>query len=67
VIGDTPRDVACAHAHGCVAFAVATGPYSVDELRQAGADVVVADLTDPTPLIEKVAQAGQSPDRVITT
>lgn len=67
VIGDTPRDVTCAHTHGCVAFAVATGPYSVDQLRQAGADVVVADLTDPTPLTERVAQAGRSPDRVITT
>lgn len=50
VIGDTPRDVECAHANGCQAFAVATGKYSVDLLRAAGADVVVADLSDPTPL-----------------
>jgi phosphoglycolate phosphatase len=50
VIGDTPLDVECAHAHGCIAFAVATGHHGVDELRAAGADVVVADLSDPEPL-----------------
>ncbi len=51
VIGDTPRDVACAKAHGCVAFCVATSRYSVRELLDAGADVAVADLSDPTPLL----------------
>jgi phosphoglycolate phosphatase-like HAD superfamily hydrolase len=50
VIGDTPLDVDCAHAHGCVAFAVATGLHGVDELRATGADVVVQDLSDPAPL-----------------
>lgn len=51
VIGDTPRDVACAKAHGCVAFAVATGTFSEGELVEAGADVVVPDLSDPAPLL----------------
>ena len=51
VVGDTPRDIDCAHAHGCFAFAVATGGYDVEALRQAGADRVVADLGDPTPLL----------------
>jgi phosphoglycolate phosphatase-like HAD superfamily hydrolase len=50
VIGDTPFDVDCAHAHGCIAFAVATGLHGIDELRSTGADVVVNDLSDPTPL-----------------
>lgn len=50
VIGDTPRDVECAKAHGCVAFTVATGRYSVRELLDAGADVAVEDLTDASPL-----------------
>lgn len=54
VIGDTPLDVQCAHAHGCVAFAVATGLHGIDELRAAGADVVVRDLSDPTPLYELI-------------
>jgi phosphoglycolate phosphatase-like HAD superfamily hydrolase len=48
VIGDTPRDVHCAKANGCVAFGVATGPYALAELREAGADVVVVDLTEAT-------------------
>ena len=52
VIGDTPLDIECAHAHGCIAFAVATGHHRVDELRAAGADIVVRDLSDPGPLLE---------------
>jgi phosphoglycolate phosphatase-like HAD superfamily hydrolase len=41
VIGDTPRDIACAQADGVRCVAVATGPYEVSQL--AGADAVVAD------------------------
>lgn len=37
VIGDTPRDVACARADGVRCLGVATGPYGVEELREAGA------------------------------
>jgi len=51
VIGDTPRDVECAKIYGASCFAVATGPYSADALREAGADYVVDDLSDHTPLI----------------
>ena len=51
VIGDTPRDVDCAHSNGALCFAVATGPYSTRDLEAAGADVVVPDLTDPSPLL----------------
>jgi len=46
VIGDTPHDVACAHAAGAVAVAVATGAHTVDQLRETGAEIVVADLSD---------------------
>jgi phosphoglycolate phosphatase len=46
VIGDTPLDVDCAHAHGALAIAVATGNYSTDDLARAGADVVLATLAD---------------------
>lgn len=51
VLGDTPRDIECAKVHGCVAFGIATGSYSVDALRQAGANVAVEDLRDPAPLL----------------
>jgi phosphoglycolate phosphatase len=46
VVGDTPLDVACAAHVGARALAVATGGHSVEELRAAGADVVLRDLSD---------------------
>jgi phosphoglycolate phosphatase len=54
IVGDTPRDVDCAHAHGCFAFAVATGGYDARALAEAGADLVVSNLADPTPLLDVV-------------
>lgn len=44
IIGDTPLDVDCAHAHGALALAVATGNYTREELEATGADVVVDTL-----------------------
>ncbi len=52
LIGDTPRDVECAHIHGASCVAVATGPYSFDQLVEAKADYVVKDLSDPARLFE---------------
>ena len=51
VIGDTPRDVHCAKAHGCVAFTVATGHHEREELLAHGADHCVENLADPSPLL----------------
>ena len=39
VIGDTPRDIACARADGVHVIAIATGPYRPSDLH--GADVVI--------------------------
>lgn len=50
IVGDTPRDIECAKVNGCYAFAVATGRWSYEELKSAGADTVVSDLSDPEPL-----------------
>ena len=44
VIGDTPKDVACAHAMGARCLAVATGQFSAEALRAHGADHVVESL-----------------------
>jgi phosphoglycolate phosphatase-like HAD superfamily hydrolase len=44
VIGDTPRDVEAARAHGVPVLAVATGRFTVAELREAGADAVLPTL-----------------------
>ena len=46
VIGDTPKDIACAHAMGARCLAVATGAFSAQELGDAGADWVLGSLTD---------------------
>ena len=46
MIGDTPHDIACARAVGAMPVAVATGGYSVDQLRAAGADMVFKDLSE---------------------
>ncbi|MCS7203932.1 MAG: HAD hydrolase-like protein [Thermodesulfovibrio sp.] len=50
VVGDTPRDVACAKPYGAKVIAVATGPYTVSELITTEADVVVEELSE----IEKI-------------
>ncbi|MBI4691016.1 MAG: HAD hydrolase-like protein [Nitrospirae bacterium] len=52
VIGDTPRDIYCSKPYGAVSIGVATGPYSVDALRQAGADCVFDNLSDYSSLLQ---------------
>jgi len=52
VIGDTPRDVYCAKTCGAACIGVATGPYSIDELIEAGADYVVKDLSNYNNLLQ---------------
>jgi phosphoglycolate phosphatase-like HAD superfamily hydrolase len=46
VVGDTPHDVACALAVGARPVGVATGNYSVEQLRESGARIVFRDLSD---------------------
>ena len=46
IIGDTPLDVACARDAGVNCLAVATGGYSADALRNAGAVSVFESLAD---------------------
>jgi phosphoglycolate phosphatase-like HAD superfamily hydrolase len=49
VVGDTPMDIAAAHAAEAVGIGVATGRYTLAELVDAGADHVLADLSHPFP------------------
>jgi phosphoglycolate phosphatase-like HAD superfamily hydrolase len=46
-IADSPRDVEAARIGGARSLAVASGRASTAELRDAGADAVLPDLTDP--------------------
>jgi phosphoglycolate phosphatase len=43
-VGDHAGDMRGAHAAGAYGVGVVTGPCTADELREAGADVVLADL-----------------------
>jgi phosphoglycolate phosphatase len=51
-VGDTPNDVEAARSVGAVAVGVASGRYSTDELRQAGAEIVLRSLEEPMPGLE---------------
>ena len=51
VIGDTPRDIACARADGVRVAAIATGPYAPDELRAA--DAVARDAAELESILER--------------
>jgi phosphoglycolate phosphatase len=46
VIGDTPADIDCGRAAGTRTIGVATGRYSVEELRAHGASAVFETLED---------------------
>ena len=52
IVGDTPHDIACARAIDARVIAVATGGYSVDELKQGCADIVLPDLSDTAAVLE---------------
>ena len=54
VIGDTPADVACGVSIGARAIGVATGRYSVEELRACGAAAVFSDLSDTAAVVRAI-------------
>ena len=54
LIGDTPNDIAAAHAIEAVSIAVATGKFTVDALKEAGAMVALADLADTQCILEMI-------------
>jgi phosphoglycolate phosphatase len=45
-VGDTPRDIDAGHGAGIRVAGVATGDYTVEELRDAGADFAIPTLRD---------------------
>jgi phosphoglycolate phosphatase len=48
-VGDTPRDVAAGHGAGIRVVGVATLHFSVEQLREAGADWAIPDVTSGFP------------------
>jgi phosphoglycolate phosphatase len=59
VVGDTPNDVACARAVGAVPIGVATGSFSLSDLRASGADIVFGDLSDTPAFLRVIDNEGQ--------
>ena len=49
VVGDTPKDIAAAHAADAIGVGVASGKYGEEELREAGADYVLGSLEEDLP------------------
>ena len=54
VVGDTPKDIQAAQAVGAVGVGVASGKYSAQDLRSAGADIALESLEQPMPGLETV-------------
>jgi len=57
IIGDTPHDIECARGSGLSVLGVATGRFSVDDLRRAGADEALPDLRDTRRVMSVLASA----------
>lgn len=51
-VGDTPRDVIAGHGVGIRVVGVATGSYTVEQLRDEGADWALPDVTSGFPEID---------------
>jgi len=60
-IADSPRDVDAARIGGARSLAVASGRASAAELREAGPDAVLPDLTDTASLVNLVARLTEAP------
>jgi phosphoglycolate phosphatase-like HAD superfamily hydrolase len=59
VVGDTPKDVECAHVHGASCIAVATGTYSIDKLRKTKADLVIPDLVNTKQIVDWIIRESE--------
>ena len=60
-VADSPRDVDAAKIGGARSLAVAGGRASAAELREAGPDAVLADLTDTAGLVNLIVRLTEAP------
>lgn len=60
IIGDTPRDIGCAHHAGAYAIAVATGQYSRAELTPYQPDALFDDLSDTPSVMATILSANDA-------
>lgn len=61
VIGDTPRDIACARAHGARVISVATGQYSARELARHQPDALLENLADVEAALREILPGDSLP------
>jgi len=61
VVGDTPRDIEATKAAGAVSVGVASGHYSADDLRGAGATHVLVSLEEPFPGLSRPDRSTPKP------
>jgi phosphoglycolate phosphatase-like HAD superfamily hydrolase len=64
VIGDTPADLQCGNAIGASAIGVATGHYSVDDLRKYPALAVFEDLSATDEVVRTILSSAKSSNEV---
>jgi phosphoglycolate phosphatase-like HAD superfamily hydrolase len=64
-VADSPRDVDAAKIGGARSLAVASGRASAAELREAGADAVLPDLTDTLGLVVLITRLTGDPSSVL--
>jgi phosphoglycolate phosphatase len=55
-VADSVRDVAAAKVAGVRCLGVATGRSTLTELREAGADPALADLSDTSQVVAAISQ-----------
>lgn len=56
IVGDTPRDVQCAQAHGLRTLAVATGRFTAAELESTGAEIVLDSFEETEAVVEMLTE-----------
>ena len=54
IIGDTPADMTCGNGIGARAIGVATGPFDVAELEEAGGYAVFSDFSDTEAVVTAI-------------
>ncbi len=61
VVGDTPEDIRCAHLAGIPCLAVVHGHFSETQLREAGADAIVPNLSDTPRVLGLIRELARHP------
>jgi phosphoglycolate phosphatase-like HAD superfamily hydrolase len=56
IVGDTPRDIACARHFGARVVAVASGQHTVDQLKVYSPDALLPDLSNAASVISLLAE-----------